>query len=156
MPRRREVPKRAVLPDPVYGNELVSRMVNKLMQKGKKSTAEGIFYDAMSLIEQRTGEDPLKVFKQAVENVKPFMETKSRRVGGSTYQIPIEVNPRRRTSLGLRWLVMSSKFRNERTMAEKLANEIMDAANHRGGAVRKKEDVHRMADANKAFAHYRW
>lgn len=156
MPRRREVPKRPVLPDPVYDNELVNRMVNKLMWDGKKSLAHRVFYGAMKLIEERTGEDPLKIFKAAVENAKPFMETKSRRVGGSTYQVPIEVSPRRRTALGLRWIINSSRSRGEKTMAERLAGELIDAANHRGGAVRKKEEVHRMAESNKAFAHYRW
>ena len=156
MPRRREVPKRPVLPDPVYDNELVNRMVNKLMWDGKKSLAHRVFYGAMKLIEERTGEDPLKVFKAAVENAKPFMETKSRRVGGSTYQVPIEVSPRRRTALGLRWIIYSSRARGEKTMTERLAGELIDAANHRGGAVKKKEDVHRMAESNKAFAHYRW
>lgn len=156
MPRRREVPKREILPDAVYQNGLVSQFINKLMLDGKRSVAEKTFYRAMNLIEQRTGEDPVKVFKQAVENAKPFMETKSRRVGGSTYQVPIEVSPRRRTSLGLRWIVNSSRARGEKTMAERLANELIEAANNRGGAVRKKEDVHRMAEANRAFAHYRW
>ncbi|GAB4111803.1 MAG: 30S ribosomal protein S7 [Acidobacteriota bacterium] len=156
MPRRREVPKREVLPDPVYGNELVSRMVNKLMWRGKKSVALGVVYGALKLIEARTGEDPLKVFKQAVENAKPFMETKSRRVGGSTYQVPVEVSPRRRTALGLRWIVLASRSRGEKSMTERLAAELLDAANNRGGAVKKKEDVHRMAEANRAFAHYRW
>ena len=156
MPRRREVPKRPVLPDPVYDNELVNRMVNKLMWDGKKSLAHRVFYGAMKLIEERTGEDPLKVFKAAVENAKPFMETKSRRVGGSTYQVPIEVSPRRRTALGLRWIINSSRARGEKTMEQRLAGELIDAANHRGGAVKKKEDVHRMAESNKAFAHYRW
>lgn len=156
MPRRREVPKRPVLPDPVYDNELVNRMVNKLMWDGKKSLAHRVFYGAMKLIEERTGEDPLKIFKAAVENAKPFMETKSRRVGGSTYQVPIEVSPRRRTALGLRWIIISSRSRGEKKMAERLAGELIDAANHRGGAVRKKEEVHRMAESNKAFAHYRW
>lgn len=156
MPRRREVPKREVLPDPVYGNELVSRMVNKLMWRGKKSVALGVVYGALKVIEARTGEDPLKVFKQAVENAKPFMETKSRRVGGSTYQVPVEVSPRRRTALGLRWIVLASRNRGEQSMTERLAAELLDAANNRGGAVKKKEDVHRMAEANRAFAHYRW
>jgi small subunit ribosomal protein S7 len=156
MPRRREVPKREIPADAVYDNELVSRLINKLMWGGKKTVATRIFYDAMKKIEERTGEDPLKVFKQAVENVRPFMETKSRRVGGSTYQVPIEVSPRRRTALGLRWIVLSSRSRGEKTMADRLANELIDAANNRGGAVKKREDVHRMADANRAFAHYRW
>lgn len=156
MPRRREVPKRDIPADAVYDNELVSRLVNKLMWGGKKTVATRIFYDAMKKIEERTGEDPLKVFKAAVENARPFMETKSRRVGGSTYQVPVEVSPRRRTALGLRWIVFSSRSRGEKTMAERLANELIDAANNRGGAVKKREDVHRMADANRAFAHYRW
>lgn len=156
MPRRREIPVRDVTPDPIYEDELVSRLVNKLMVQGKKTTAQKILYQAMNNIEQKTGEDPLQLFRQAVENVKPFMETKSRRVGGSTYQVPVEVNPRRRTSLGLRWLVQAARSRSEKTMAERLAGELLDAFNNRGGAVRKKEDVHRMADANKAFAHYRW
>lgn len=156
MPRRREVPKREILPDATYSSELISRLINKLMLDGERSVAERILSDAMNLIEQRTGEDPMRIFKQAVENVRPFMETKSRRVGGSTYQVPVEVNPRRRTALGLRWLVLSTRDRSEKTMAERLAAELLDAANNRGGAVRKKEDVHRMAEANKAFAHYRW
>ena len=156
MPRRREVPKREVSPDAMYDSQLVGRMINKLMRDGKKNTAAKILGSAMKIIEERVGEDPLKVFKAAVENAKPFMETKSRRVGGSTYQVPVEVSPRRRTALGLRWLVQSTRARGERTMAEKLAAELLDAANNRGGAVRKKEDVHRMAEANRAFAHYRW
>lgn len=156
MPRRKEVPKRHILPDSVYNSELVSRVINKLMVRGKKSVAERVFYQAMELVRNRSGEDPLRVFKKALDNARPILETKSRRVGGSTYQVPIEVNPRRRTSLGIRWMVAYARNRHERTMVERLANEIMDASNHRGGAVRKKEDVHRMADANKAFAHYRW
>lgn len=156
MSRRREIPKRKILPDPVYSNELVARMVNKVMLDGKKNTAERLFYSAMDIIEKKTGEDPFKVFKQAVENVKPFMETKSRRVGGSTYQVPIEVSQRRRTSLGLRWIVNSARTRGEKVMSERLAGELMDAFSNKGGAVRKKEDIHRMAEANRAFAHYRW
>jgi small subunit ribosomal protein S7 len=156
MPRRKEVPKRDVAPDPVYNNELVGRLVNKLMWDGKKSVALQAFYNAMRIIEERTGEDPTKVFRQAVENAKPFMETKSRRVGGSTYQVPVEVSPRRRTSLGLRWIVNSSRSRGEKTIAERLAGELIDAANKRGGAVKKRDEVHRMAEANRAFAHYRW
>jgi small subunit ribosomal protein S7 len=144
------------MPDAVYNSVLVTQMVNKLMVGGKKSVAQRTFYSAMSLIERRTGEDPHKVFKQGVENARPFMETKSRRVGGSTYQVPIEVSPRRRTSLGLRWLVNSSRSRTEKTMHERLAGELIEASNSRGGAVRKKEDTHRMAEANRAFAHYRW
>ena len=156
MPRRREVPKREVMPDAVYNSPLVTQMVNKLMLGGKKSVAQRTFYRAMNLIEKRTGEDPLKVFKQGVENARPFMETKSRRVGGSTYQVPIEVSPRRRTSLGLRWLINSSRARTEKTMHERLAGELIEASSSRGGAVKKKEDTHRMAEANRAFAHYRW
>ena len=156
MPRRREVPKREVLPDSVYGSELVTKFVNKVMERGKKSTAEGIFYGAMELIRDRTSEDPMKIFKKALDNVKPLLETKSRRVGGSTYQVPMEVSQSRRTSLAIRWIVGYSRQRGEKTMTERLAAEVLDAANNRGGAVKKKEDVHRMADANKAFAHYRW
>lgn len=156
MPRRREVPKREVLADSVYNSELVTKFVNKVMERGKKSTAEGIFYTAMELIRERTSEDPMKIFKKALDNVKPILETKSRRVGGSTYQVPMEVSQSRRTSLAIRWIVGYSRQRGEKTMTEKLAGEVLDAANNRGGAVKKKEDVHRMADANKAFAHYRW
>ena len=156
MPRRREVPKREVLPDPVYHSELASKMINQMMKRGKKSLAESIFYDAMKLIEKQVGEDPMKILKKALDNVKPILETKSRRVGGSTYQVPIEVNLRRRTSLGIRWIVNYSRERGEKLMAERLSNEVLDAANNRGNAVRKKEDIRRMAEANKAFAHYRW
>ncbi len=156
MPRRREVPKREVLPDSVYNSELVTKFVNKVMERGKKSTAEGIFYGAMETIREKTGEDPMKVFKKALDNVKPILETKSRRVGGSTYQVPMEVSQSRRTSLAIRWMVSYARTRGEKTMMEKLASEVLDAANNRGGAVKKKEDVHRMAEANKAFAHYRW
>ena len=156
MPRRREVPKREVLPDSVYNSELVTKFVNKVMERGKKSTAEGIFYQAMETIREKTGEDPMKVFKKALDNVKPILETKSRRVGGSTYQVPMEVSQSRRTSLAIRWMVSYARTRGEKTMTEKLASEVLDAANNRGGAVKKKEDVHRMAEANKAFAHYRW
>jgi small subunit ribosomal protein S7 len=156
MPRRREVPKREVLPDSVYSSELVTKFVNKVMERGKKSTADGIFYGAMETIRERTGEDPMKVFKKALDNVKPILETKSRRVGGSTYQVPMEVSQSRRTSLAIRWIVGYSRARGEKTMTDRLANEVLDAANNRGGSVKKKEDVHRMAEANKAFAHYRW
>ncbi len=156
MPRRREVPKRDVLPDPVYQSELASKVINNLMRRGKKSVAESIFYDAMKLIEKKVGEDPMKVLKKALDNVKPLLETKSRRVGGSTYQVPIEVSLRRRTSLGIRWILNYSRERGEKLMAERLSNEVLDAANNRGNAVRKKEDIRRMAEANKAFAHYRW
>jgi len=156
MPRRREVPKREVLPDSVYNSELVTKFVNKVMERGKKSTAEGIFYGAMESVREKTGEDPMKVFKKALDNVKPILETKSRRVGGSTYQVPMEVSQSRRTSLAIRWMVSYARTRGEKTMLEKLAGEVLDAANNRGGAVKKKEDVHRMAEANRAFAHYRW
>ena len=156
MPRRREVPRRPIPPDSVYQSELVSKFINQLMSDGKKTVSENIFYAAMDLIRERSNDDPVKIFRRALENVKPMVETKSRRVGGSTYQIPIDVSSRRCNSLGIRWLISYARGRHERTMAERLANEIMDAANARGGAVKKKEDVHRMADANKAFAHYRW
>lgn len=156
MPRRREVPKRTPLPDPIYNSNLVSSFVNVIMKQGKKSTAEQIVYRAFDKIRERTSEDPLKVFKKAVDNVKPTLEVKSRRVGGSNYQVPIEVRPERRTSLALRWLAGFARSRPEKTMVEKLANELMDASAMRGGAVKKREDTHRMAEANKAFAHYRW
>src|SRR5512147_403276 len=137
MPRRREVPKREVLPDSVYNSELVTKFVNKVMERGKKSTAEGIFYGAMESIREKTGEDPMKVFKKALDNVKPILETKSRRVGGSTYQVPMEVSQSRRTSLAIRWMVSYARTRGEKTMTEKLASEVLDAANNRGGAVKK-------------------
>ncbi len=156
MPRRREVPKRHVPADPVYHSELATKVINSMMHGGKKSVAEGIFYDAMNLIEKQVGEDPMKILKKALDNVKPILETKSRRVGGSTYQVPIEVSIRRRTSLGIRWIITFSRGRGEKLMAERLSNEVLDAANNRGNAVRKKEDIRRMAEANKAFAHYRW
>ena len=156
MPRRREVPKRSIPPDTVFGSELVTRFINQLMRDGKKAISERAFYSAMDLVRERTDDDPVKIFRRALDNVKPMVETKARRVGGSTYQIPIEVSTRRRSSLGIRWLIGYARGRQERTMAQRLANEIMDAANGRGGAVKKKEDVHRMAEANKAFAHYRW
>ena len=157
MPRRREVPKREVVPDPVYQSTLVTKFINTVMQAGKRSTAEGIMYGAFDIIKEKVGDDPLKVFKKAVDNVKPSLEVKSRRVGGSNYQVPIEVNPNRRLSLSIRWLVGFARSRGDgKTMTEKLANELLDAANLRGGAVKKREDTHRMAEANKAFAHYRW
>ena len=156
MPRRREVPKRKVMPDAVYNSELVSRFINKMMERGKKSVSEQIFYKAMALIEEKTGEESMKILKKALDNVKPLLETKSRRVGGSTYQVPIEVSSRRRLSLSIRWMVNYARERGEKVMAERLANEIMEAAGNRGASVKKKEDVQRMADANKAFAHYRW
>jgi small subunit ribosomal protein S7 len=157
MPRRREVQKRKILPDPKYGDRLVAKFMNDLMRKGKKSTAEQICYGAFTIIEQKvTGEDALKVFKKALDNIKPVLEVKSRRVGGATYQVPVEVRPDRRVALGMRWLINYANERGEKTMREKLAGEMMDAANNRGGAVKKKEDTHKMAEANKAFAHYRW
>ena len=156
MPRRREVPKRKIRPDAVYDSELAGRFINKMMKRGKKSVSERIFYQAMGMIEEKTGEDSMKILKKALDNVKPMLETKSRRVGGSTYQVPIEVSTRRRVSLGIRWIVNYARERGEKVMAERLANEVMEAAANRGSAVKKREDVRRMADANKAFAHYRW
>ncbi len=156
MPRRRYVAKRVVLPDPVYNSQLVTRFINSILRRGKKSTAERIFYGALDIIQERTQDDPLKVFKRAMDNVKPQLEVKSRRVGGSTYQVPIEVAPGRQLSLSIRWLIDFSKARGEKSMTEKLAGEFMDAANNRGGAIKKKDDTHRMAEANKAFSHYRW
>src|SRR3954467_12821938 len=156
MPRKGHVPKRTVEPDPVYGSDLVTKFVNSMMWQGKKSTAEGIFYEALKRLETKSGEQPVKLFTKAVENAKPLLEVKSRRVGGANYQVPVEVNPDRRTSLAIRWLVAYSRGRGEKGMIDKLSNELLDAANGRGGAVKKREDVHRMAEANKAFAHYRW
>ena len=156
MPRRREVPKRPVLPDPKYGDALVTKFMNNVMKDGKKSTAEQIVYGAFDVIHERTREDPLKVFKRALENVMPVVEVKSRRVGGSTYQVPIEVKPNRQLALGMRWLISYARNRGGRTMRDKLANELIEASHGRGNAVKKKEDTHRMAEANKAFSHYRW
>ena len=156
MSRRREVPRRPVLADSVYNSKLVTKFINKIIQQGKRSSAERIFYGSMTLIQERTGEDPMKIFKRAVDKVRPMVETKSRRVGGSTYQVPIEVSTRRQTSLAIRWLVNYTRSRNERTMMERLAGELIEAASDRGGALRKRQDVHRMAEANRAFAHYRW
>lgn len=156
MPRRREVPKRKVQPDPKYGDRLVAKFVNCLMLRGKKSIAEKIMYSAFDIIERRTKDDPLRIFKKAIENVKPSLEVKSRRVGGSTYQVPVEIRGERRTALGIRWIISYSRKRHEKTMAEKLAGELMDAAANRGNAAKKKDDTHKMAEANKAFAHYRW
>jgi len=157
MPRRREVPKREVPADPVYNSTLVTKFVRMIMQHGKRSTAEGIVYGSLDIIKDRTGEDPLRIFKKAVDNTKPSLEVKSRRVGGSNYQVPIEVNQNRRLSLGIRWLTSSARARGDgKTMREKLANELIDASNLRGSSVKKREDTHRMAEANKAFAHYRW
>jgi small subunit ribosomal protein S7 len=156
MPRKGHLSKREVLPDPVYSSTLVTKFVNSLMYQGKKSTAQGIFYEAMENLEKRGGDQALKLFVKAVENAKPVLEVKSRRVGGANYQVPVEVNPDRRTSLAIRWLVTYSRGRGEKGMVDKLSNELLDAANNRGAAIKKKEDVHRMAEANKAFAHYRW
>ena len=156
MPRRGVVPKRQPLPDPIFQSPLATKFINTVMRQGKKSTAEGIFYGAMDIIQERTKDDPMKVFKKAVENVKPMLEVKSRRVGGSNYQVPVEVGTSRRLSLAMRWLISYSQQRGEKTMREKLANELLDAANLRGAAMKKKEDTHKMAEANKAFAHYRW
>ncbi len=157
MPRRREVPKREVPADPLYSSPLVTKFINTVMKEGKRSKAESILYRSFDIIKDKTGDDPLKVFKKAVDNVKPSLEVKSRRVGGSNYQVPIEVNPNRRLSLSIRWLVTYARARGDgKTMQEKLANELLDASNLRGGAVKKREDTHRMAEANKAFAHYRW
>jgi len=157
MPRRREIQKRELAADPLYGSTLVSKFINTVMSDGKRSTAERILYQSFDIIKERSGDDPLKVFKKALDNVKPSLEVKSRRVGGSNYQVPIEVNPNRRMSLSIRWLVSYARNRGDgKTMQEKLASELLDAANLRGGAVKKREDTHRMAEANKAFAHYRW
>ncbi len=157
MPRHGAVPKRDVLPDPLYSNKLVTKFINTMLGQGKKSTAEQVFYGALRLIEDRTKTDPQRVFRQAVDNVKPVLEVKSRRVGGATYQVPVEVRPDRRMSLGLRWLVQYAKQRKDkRTITDKLVAEMIDASAGQGGAVKKREDTHRMAEANKAFAHYRW
>jgi len=154
--RRRRAEPREIPPDPVYNSSLVQKFINCMMWDGKKSVAQRIFYEAMERIQAQTGEDPLKLFKKAVENCKPVMEVKTRRVGGANYQVPVEVPPNRRTSLAIRWLIQSARSRPEKGMPARLAAELMDAANLRGGAVKKKDDVHRMAEANKAFAHYRW
>ncbi len=154
--RRRKAPEREVLPDPKYRSELVSKFINGLMLKGNKSQAESIFYNAMHLIEKKMKQDPLEVFKKSMENVAPILEVRSRRVGGATYQVPVEVRDKRRRSLAIRWLVNYSRQRSERTMAERLANEIMAAFKNEGASVKKREDTHRMAEANKAFAHFRW
>ncbi|MFO0600435.1 MAG: 30S ribosomal protein S7 [Myxococcaceae bacterium] len=156
MPRRRVPNRRKINPDPKFQDRLVAKFMNDLMRKGKKSTAEQVVYGAFALIEERAKEEPLKVFKRALDNVKPVLEVKSRRVGGATYQVPVEVRQDRRVALGMRWIISYGKGRGEKTMMEKLAGEIMDAANNRGNAVKKREDTHKMAEANKAFAHYRW
>lgn len=154
--RKRQAEKRDVLADPIYNSKVVTKLVNSIMIDGKKGTAQTILYDAFDIIKEKTKKDPIEVFNQAMENIKPALEVKSRRVGGSNYQVPIEVRTDRAQTLGLRWLIQYSKSRNGKGMAENLANEIMDAANGTGGSVKKKEDTHRMAEANKAFAHYRW
>ncbi|HKG21460.1 MAG TPA: 30S ribosomal protein S7 [Blastocatellia bacterium] len=157
MPRRRVAAKREVLPDPMFNSTMVTKFINSLMWDGKKAVAENIFYGAMDQVQEKINDDALKVFKKAMDNVKPRVEVKSRRVGGSTYQVPIEVDPKTRgNSLAIRWLIQYSRSRGEKTMTDRLAGEILDAANNRGNAVKKKDDTHRMADANKAFAHYRW
>ncbi|MFN3326286.1 MAG: 30S ribosomal protein S7 [Bryobacteraceae bacterium] len=156
MPRRRRVETREIQPDPVYNSTLAEKFINSMMWDGKKTISQNIFYTAMDRIRERSGDDPLKLFKKAVENCKPLLEVKTRRVGGANYQVPIEVPQNRRTSLAIRWILTNARNRPEKSMPEKLANELSDAANMRGGAIKKKDDVHRMAEANKAFAHYRW
>ncbi len=156
MPRRREVPRRVIMPDPKYKDRMLAKFINTIMRDGKRSVAEGICYRAFDLIKKRTGEDPLMVYKRAVDNVKPHLEVRSRRVGGSTYQVPVEVRPIRQIALAHRWLIGFARKRGERTMEERLAGELLDAANRRGASIKKREDTHRMAEANKAFAHYRW
>lgn len=156
MPRRGSVSARDVLPDPVYNSKLVTRLINNIMYDGKKGVAQKIVYNAFDIIKEKTGKEPLEVFEQAMENIMPVLEVKARRVGGATYQVPIEVRPERRQTLGLRWLTTYSRARSEKTMRERLANEILDAINNVGSSVKKREDTHKMAEANKAFAHYRW
>jgi small subunit ribosomal protein S7 len=156
MPRRRVAERREVLPDPVYNSPLVTKFINGVMLGGKKSTAERIFYTALTQVGEKAGDEPLKLFKRAIDNVRPTVEVKSRRVGGSTYQVPIEVHQERRGALAIRWIVQYARGRGEKTMTDRLAGELLDAANNRGNAVKKKEDTHRMAEANKAFAHYKW
>ena len=156
MPRRGRISKRDVLPDPMYNSKLVTKLINNIMYDGKKGVAQKIVYDAFAIVEAKSGENALDVFQAALENVMPVLEVKARRVGGANYQVPIEVRPDRRETLGLRWITLFARKRSERTMAERLANELMDAINSTGGAFKKKEDTHKMAEANKAFAHYRW
>ncbi|NMA05149.1 MAG: 30S ribosomal protein S7 [Acholeplasmataceae bacterium] len=156
MPRKGHVPKRDVLPDPIYNSKLVTKLINTIMLDGKKGTAQSILYGAFERIEKQTGRDAMEVFNEALNNIMPVLEVKSRRIGGQNYQVPIEVRPERKQTLGLRWLVQYSRLRHEKTMEERLAKEIMDASNGLGASVKKREDVHRMAEANKAFAHYRW
>ena len=156
MPRRREVPKRTILPDPKFGDQTLTKFINVIMLDGKKSTAERIVYGALDQVAARTKEDPIEIFTRALENVRPVVEVKSRRVGGATYQVPVEVRPQRRTALAMRWLVEAARKRGEKSMGIRLANELVEAADNRGTAVKKREDTHRMAEANKAFSHYRW
>ncbi|MBW2605067.1 MAG: 30S ribosomal protein S7 [Deltaproteobacteria bacterium] len=156
MPRRREVPERVIVPDAKYNSKLVSKFIKSIMRDGKKSIAESILYDAMDIIEKKTNEPAIRIFEQALENSKPMIEVKSRRVGGSTYQVPTEIRPSRRTALGIRWIIDFARKRSEKGMVNKLSAELLDAANKRGASIKKKEDTHKMADANKAFAHYRW
>ena len=156
MPRKGNVPKREVLPDPMYGSKVVTKLINGIMLDGKKGTAQRIVYDAFELIKERTGQEPLEVFDKAMNNIMPILEVKARRVGGANYQVPVEVRPERRQTLGIRWLVRYTRARGEKGMVERLAKEIMDAANNAGASVKKREDTHKMAEANKAFAHYRW
>ena len=156
MPRKGHVARRDVLPDPIYNSKLVTRLINSIMIDGKKGIAQTILYDAFNMISEKTGREPMDVFNEAIENIMPILEVKARRVGGSNYQVPVEVRPERRVTLGLRWLVQYSRNRNEKTMQERLANEIIDAAGNSGASVKKREDTHKMAEANKAFAHYRW
>ena len=156
MPRKGHVAKRDVLPDPIYNSKLVSRLINNIMQDGKKGTAQTILYNAFDLIAEKTGREPMEVFEEAIENIMPVLEVKARSIGGANYQVPVEVRPERRITLGLRWLVQYSRSRGEKTMEQRLANEIIDAANNTGASVKKREDTHKMAEANKAFAHYRW
>lgn len=156
MPRRGLISKRDVLPDPLYNSKLVTRLINSIMHDGKKGVAQKIVYDAFEVVGVKTGENPLKGFEQAMENIMPVLEVKARRVGGATYQVPMEVRPERRQTLGLRWLSNYARARSERTMKDRLANEIVDAINNQGGAVKKRDDTHKMAEANRAFAHYRW
>ena len=156
MPRRGNVPKREILPDPVYNSVLVTKLVNQVMLDGKKGVAQKVVYDAFDIIKEKTGKEPLDAFNEAMNNIMPALEVKARRVGGATYQVPIEVRPERRRTLGLRWLVSYSRKRGEKTMKERLAGEIMDACNNTGSSVKKREDMHKMAESNKAFAHFRW
>jgi small subunit ribosomal protein S7 len=156
MPRRGNIAKRDVLPDPIYNSKLVSKLINSIMYDGKKGVAQKIVYDAFEIVKAKTEKEPLEVYEQAMENIMPVLEVKARRVGGSNYQVPMEVRPDRRIALGLRWLTLFARKRSEKTMKERLANEILDAVNNQGGAVKKKEDTHKMAEANKAFAHFKW